>query len=410
MWQTAYRTIYSNISLTEYFQQAGEYSQAGNLFTPDDIYLGEYVAAVEALNAGTTTVLDHAHATFSDSAVDAAVNASFDSGIRSFFAFAIHQLSNGYSLDEQISKFRSMTNDRKFFEAESHVRLGLAYDRLSLAPQEEIETVWDLAQTGNVSVVTMHWVGGSYGFQNSAELANTLGWLNTSTPLVFSHASNPTTEDAYLLRSTDQYISTTPESEMQFGLPQEFSHLLMDQASLGVDAHFTFGSSMATQARIWLQAVRARLYFLLLNQWEVPINNPMSARQAFQLATQHGGLALRRPDLGVLKVGAQADVVVWNTESPNMVGWRDPIAAIMLHSDVADVEDVLVGGQFMKRSGAIIDANYGAISRQFQTSARKIQDLWQSSSWPAIHGENQIGLAYVVADQVDTFRGNGSGY
>lgn len=412
MWQTAYRTIYSNTSLTEYFQQASEYSQAGEIFTPEDIYLGQYVAALEAINAGTTTVLDHAHGSFSNAAADAAVDATVDSGIRSFYAFAMHELSNGYSLDEQLAKFKSLTTDARFAEPESRIRLGLAYDRFPYAPPEETDELSEIIQSGNVSVVTTHWVGGSYGLPglNSPETVNRLGWLNTSVPFVFSHASTPSTVDASLLRSTNQYISTTPESEMHFGLSDEYSHLLMDQGSLGVDAHFTFGASMVTQARMWLQRVRARLYLALLHKWEVPVNNPMSVRQAFLLATQHGGLALRRPDLGVLKVGAQADVVVWRTSGPNLVGWRDPIAAVVLHSDVKDVEDVLIAGRFAKRDGELVQTGHEDIMQRFRASARKIQDTWESSSWPAIEGVNEVGLEYAFTDVADVLPGDGTGY
>lgn len=376
MWQIAYRTIYSNTSLTEYFQQASEFSLAGEIFTPEDIYLGQYVAALEAINAGTTAVLDHAHHSFSDAGADAAVDATIESGIRSFYAFAIHELSNGYSLEEQIAMLKSMTTDARFSEPDSRIRLGLAYDRFANAPQEEANEIWEIVQTGNVSVVTTHWVGGPYGFPdlNSPQTVNRLGWLNTSVPLVFSHASNPSTVDAYLLRNTNQYISITSESEMHFGFSHESSHLLMDQGSLGVDAQFTFGGSMVTQARMWLQRVRARLYLALLNDWDVPLNNPMSARQAFVLATQHGGLALRRPDLGVLKVGAQADLVGWDTSGPNLVGWRHPIAAMILHSDAKDVEDVLVAGRFVKRGGKLVQQDHEDIIQRFRASGRKIQD------------------------------------
>lgn len=69
----------------------------------------------------------------------------------------------------------------------------------------------------------------------------------------------------------------------------------------------------------------------------------MSVNQAFLLATRNGGLALRREDVGVVKVGAVADIVVFNGGSPNMLGWADPVAAIILHSNVGDVRDVMVG-------------------------------------------------------------------
>ena len=75
----------------------------------------------------------------------------------------------------------------------------------------------------------------------------------------------------------------------------------------------------------------------------------MSVNQAFLLATRNGGLALKRPDLGVIAPGAKADIVVFKGDSPNMIGWVDPVAAVILHSNVGDVEHVLVNGQFKKK-------------------------------------------------------------
>lgn len=40
-WQTAYKTMGSNTTLAEYFGRYGEFTQAGTVFTADDVYLGQ---------------------------------------------------------------------------------------------------------------------------------------------------------------------------------------------------------------------------------------------------------------------------------------------------------------------------------------------------------------------------------
>ena len=132
---------------------------------------------------------------------------------------------------------------------------------------------------------------------------------------------------------------------MHYGHTNPHSHLIQDQCALGVDTHFTFSTDILTQARIWLQSARCRMYNSVLDTWRIPRNNPMSVNQAFLLATRHGALALRRPDLGVLATGAKADLVVWNGRSPSLLGWTDPVAAIILHANVGDIDHVLVDGQ-----------------------------------------------------------------
>lgn len=43
-WQTAYKTLGSNTTLAEYFERYGEFTQAGTVFTADDIYLGQVLS------------------------------------------------------------------------------------------------------------------------------------------------------------------------------------------------------------------------------------------------------------------------------------------------------------------------------------------------------------------------------
>jgi cytosine/adenosine deaminase-related metal-dependent hydrolase len=230
--------------------------------------------------------------------------------------------------------------------------------------------------------------------------------------VVFSHSSFLTYKDAQILRETNQYISTTPESEMHFGHNHPHAEDIQDQASIGVDCHFTYSSSMVNQARMWLQNLRAGRYKDTLDKWQVPTNSPMSVEQAFYLITRAGALALRRRDLGVIQAGAKADIVVYSTDSPNMLGWSDPVAAIILHADVGDIDDVLVNGAYVKRGGKLMYKDYASLKTRLTASAKRIQKVWAETEWPALEGpfQNGEGAPQGLAEIVDTLRGNGTGY
>jgi cytosine/adenosine deaminase-related metal-dependent hydrolase len=155
--------------------------------------------------------------------------------------------------------------------------------------------------------------------------------------------------------------------------------LISPQASLGVDTAFTFSGDMLSQARLWLQTVRNTNYRKTLDAGLIPNQNPMRVEQAFLLATRQGGLALRRPDIGVLQVGAKADIVIFDGDSPNMLGWSDPVAAVILHANAGDVQHVLVDGQFRKRDFKLVGAGLGweweDVKKRFLVAARRIQPL-----------------------------------
>ena len=194
-------------------------------------------------------------------------------------------------------------------------------------------------------------------------------------PIVFSHGGLLTESDRKALRDHDWNLSVTPESEMHYGHGQQTSRLVQDQASLGVDTNWTFAGDILTQSRLWLQSVRNVSYNNTLDKGLIPRENPMPVEEAFLLATRQGGRAVRRDDIGVLKVGAKADIVVFDGNSPNMVGWIDPVAAVVLHANVGDIEHVLVGGEFRKRDRKLVlkKGDWAEFSESFAATARRIQ-------------------------------------
>jgi cytosine/adenosine deaminase-related metal-dependent hydrolase len=216
--------------------------------------------------------------------------------------------------------------------------------------------------------------------------------------------------DVDLLRQTNHFISITPESEMHYGHDHPNSHLIQDQASLGIDTHFTFSSDILTQARLWLQSVRRTLYRKVVQKGRVPASNPMSATQAFLLATRNGALALHRHDIGVLAPGAKADLLVWNGRSPSLLGWADPVAAIMLHASVGDIKHVMVDGVFKKRDGRLVVDGYEALQDRFLESARRIQGVWGEMALPVLEGVTGAGVEFERPVEVDVRSGEGSGY
>ncbi|PVH75081.1 Metallo-dependent hydrolase [Cadophora sp. DSE1049] len=406
-WQTGFKTIASNTSLSEYFVRYGEFASQDKV-TAEDVYIGQLAGLLEALNAGVTSILDHAHGSWSDETAQAGLDGSIDSGARVFHGFTIHGLTNGYSIADQLAKLRSVAQEGNF--KNTSVSLGLAYDGFSTATAEEVNSVIDAAMQANVSVVTTHCAGGPWGFSNSPEVLHSYNFLNISTPIVFSHANFLTTQGASLLRSTNQYVSTTPESESNLGAGPQTTFHIQDQLALGIDTHSIFSADIITQARIWLQTVRRTLYAQVLDKWNVPTNNPMSVNQAFLLATRHGGLALRRQDIGILTKGAKADIVVFSGDSPGLLGWVDPVAAVILHSHVGDIEHVLVDGRFMKRDGKLVIENYAGIQQRFLKSARRLQQLWKETPYPVLNGAYSDIADFEDIKEADTLRGDGTGY
>ncbi|THU81398.1 hypothetical protein K435DRAFT_823432 [Dendrothele bispora CBS 962.96] len=300
---------------------------------------------------------DHAHGTFSRETAGAYFNGTVDSSAGVFWCYSIHDIGSGSTVKEQIDDFK--LKDQLLSRRETITTLEIAYDGSSSSSLDEIQTVMELARESNISVPS---------FLN-----------NTPFPIIFSHGSFMTAQDAILLRQTNQYLSMTPESEMHYGHTHPHGFLIQDQASLGIDTRFTYSADMVTQARLWLRSTRLFLFSqVLVQDWEIPQLNPMSVKQAFHSITRSRALALRRNDLGVLVEGVKADIVLFDGDSPNMLGWEDPSENIMR-----------------------------AVRSGFLDSARRIQGLM---AVPELTGTSPFGVPFGMPRREDAVRGDQDGY
>lgn len=141
-WQTAFKTIASNTSLPEYFARYSEFV-ALYYYTPEDVYIGQLAGLYEALNAGITTMLDHAHHTWSNDTAKAGLQASIDSGLRVYWAYAFHNVTN-FTIPEQIANFRDLLTSVP--TKNTLTTQVIAYDGLSANPfGQETQDIISLA-------------------------------------------------------------------------------------------------------------------------------------------------------------------------------------------------------------------------------------------------------------------------
>ncbi|KAG0372843.1 hypothetical protein BGX24_012510 [Mortierella sp. AD032] len=368
----------------EYYYKLSGFSKMTTHINPDDSYISTLMSLTDSLNGGVTPVLDHAHGTFTPKHSDAMLKAHIDSGARVWNAYSIVPIStvkNGkFFLDptgqepggwkwkqlEQLAKEAPWANGR--------VQLGLGWE--SGRDQNEMRYGFDKAGELNLSV-------------KIRLSTRPMGYLNQSYPVIHSHGVSLDTNDLEIIRRTNNFIAVTPESEHHYNLGQVRTNNLFPQAALGIDTSFTYSSDMLSQMRLQLQATRLRMAREAHADFKFVNNTAMTVKQVFLLSTRNGGLALRRPDIGVIKKGAKADVVVFNTDNTATSAFYDPIAAVVLHSHVGNIEHVLVDGRWVKRDFKMVGLDWKEMMATFVKSARKIQNIYSEydndSEWRKQH-------------------------
>lgn len=255
--------------------------------------------------------------------------------------------------------FEKLATSHPLNDPESRVKLGLGFDFYHL-PKEQVLGVFEKARSLGTKIITSHFI---QNFVRDSEslpvLLKSYGLLQKG--MVLSHAGGATADDVKLMYNANCFVSATPSTElaMAVGPPVCFRADLpgIDPiCSLGVDCHSATSGSMVNEMRVALQTARGIENETHIRNRQWPRDVSYKTADVFNMATIQGARALcMEEDIGSIKVGKKADLVVFDTLSPAMscVAQRDPVMAIVLHSNIRDVHTVLVDGEVKKQNGKL---------------------------------------------------------
>jgi len=97
-WQTPVRGVLPSCTLDHYF--AVMLGQVGGFYRPEDVHIGDYAGALEAVNGGVTTLLDWSHISNTPDHSDAAIQGLRDAGIRAVYAHGMPTGGEWWMLSE----------------------------------------------------------------------------------------------------------------------------------------------------------------------------------------------------------------------------------------------------------------------------------------------------------------------
>jgi cytosine/adenosine deaminase-related metal-dependent hydrolase len=194
------------------------------------------------------------------------------------------------------------------------------------------------------------------------EYLERLGWL--AGDVWCAHCVHLSDEDVGAFAGSGVGVAHCPTSNLRLGAGVARTRDLLDSGvrmGLGVD-----GSASNERGDLLFEVKQA---LLVARGRGGPA--ALTAREALRLGTRGGASVLGRDDIGSLEPGQRADLAIWRTDGLELGGADDPVAGLVL-SAPHRVDRLLVGGEVVVRSGALVRADEQEIAREHRKQAARL--------------------------------------
>ncbi|WP_026198123.1 amidohydrolase family protein [Sciscionella marina] len=349
-WQTAFRGIGADWTFEQY--RAGMHGTLRPRYRPEDVYLGNLLGRIEAVNSGVTTMLDWFHCSDTAENADAAIEALQEAPGHSIFCYGAG-LGGESDIGPEIRRVRAELPGEQMM-------LGLRGPQLTTMDT----TAADIALARKL------------GLRVSVHVHATLGWPEGHCPVdgmrerglldertTFVHANGIPDEEVAMLADAGCSVSISPdvEAKMGFGWPETGRMLAAGiRPSLSIDDCASAGGDMFAAMRTACAIQRG-------------LDGALGARDFLEFATVDGARACgREARTGSITVGKDADLLLLDAEDPAIFPVNNPAGTILAAGHPGLVDSVFIAGRAVKRGGRLLGPDLAALSARLLESRDRI--------------------------------------
>lgn len=363
--------------------------------TPEQVYLRTMIGAIGALRSGTTTIVDDLNpGPGPDVAqIEAAMRAYEDAGIRAYvgptlfdrpFFRAVPFVEDSFPPDllaeldalpptpaegllelaEHLARTRHPRDHRVAFiaapSAPQRCTDGFLMRVRDLADRHGLPVIIHVHET-RLQVVTGQIL---YGRSMIAHL-HRLGFLKPATSII--HGVWVTEDDLDLISEAGCSVQHNPVSNLKLGSGLAPLRAMLARGinvSLGTDGCGSIESVdmlRVLAATPLLQSLRAGD----AAEW-------VSSAEAFEAATRGGARALGRDDLGELRVGARADIALYDTHSIALTPLNDPLRQLVFAETGQGLRHLFVDGAQVMEDGRLTRIDEADIIARIHDAAAEL--------------------------------------
>jgi cytosine/adenosine deaminase-related metal-dependent hydrolase len=385
MWQTALRGYGADWTLTQYF--VWFYLEWGKIFRPQDVYAGNLLSGIEALDAGVTATVDWSHGLQTVDHADAAVDAL--QAVPGRFILAYGNLQQGPWEWATSPDFRSFVT-RRFNDSDDMLGFQMAFD-VTGDPQFPERAAFEVARELGVPVSTHAGVWGATN-DEGIRLMHEHGFMTPEN--IYVHAATLEPDSYHRIAATGGSVSVSTESEQSAGQGYPPTWRLRRHAipvSLSMDTSVWWSGDLFSAMRGTLGADRSREHLEAHARQETVTHHPLRAEQVVEWATRGGSRALGLDSIvGSLEPGKKADVVlIKNDQSPVMFPVLHPYGHVAFQAQRGDVDTVLVNGRVVKQAHRLVGIDLAparhAVEQTVEYAMSQLgEETWKSGMNPDI--------------------------
>ncbi|WP_257015041.1 amidohydrolase family protein [Rhodococcus sp. ACPA1] len=369
-WESALRGSMPSCTLDDYL--ATVIGAFGPAYRPEDVYVGNLLGSLEALNAGITTLVDWSHCNNTPDHADEGIRALRESGIRAMYAHGVPAGAEWW-FDSQLNHpdDARRVRERYFASDDGLLTFALAVRGPGVSRREVVAHDWALAREleARISVHVGMRITGVHGHA-IRELADA-GLLGADTTYV--HATTNADDELKLVAESGGSVSLAPYVELLMGHGHPPIGRLQDvgvDPSLSIDVVTSVPGDMFTQMRTALAYQRIQDFGDDIDTAFAPA---LQHRDVLRFATISGAQACGLDSrTGTLSPGKDADIVLVRGDAINTMPVIDPIATVVTSADVSNIDTVLVRGEVRKRHGALVGVDLTRLRNLAESSRDRI--------------------------------------
>lgn len=411
-WQTPLHGVRTDWNLLDYMTFIrGMYCVC---YEPEDAALANWVGALEALDSGITTLVDHSHLQLSQEHSDALAQGLIRSGIRGIFCYGTYRNLaykpgqdeselpgllrevNG-PLDDWHRRNALRVRDRFFGDPSARVRFGIASREFEtlLEPDSMLEELrW--ARTLDPQRISIH-VG-----MSANEPLNVVRELHRARAigpdLLFIHGNHLADEELQMVVDGGASISSAVEIETTYGawpVVDRFT-AMGGRSSICIDATIDLAGDMFGPMRALLNTWR--LQRSLENR--LRMTRKVHQKRVLEIATSHAARAIGLDDItGSLEVGKKADLLLLRIDGLGSAPMWDPYAAVVNYGNPNLVDTVMVDGRIVKRHGRLVGIDWPSVRAALERSQEGIRRRFALVPEQPIRERWTQGFRIAIADE-----------